>query len=82
MTFAEAVRALSRSERFRATVYAMNSLLLGKGIYTPEQFERLFCEHARNYRRCEVGPQSALLFLVTRVTDETSEFSTNFRKNW
>ena len=33
---------LSREERFRATVYAMNTLLVQKGIYAPEEFEFQF----------------------------------------
>jgi hypothetical protein len=38
---------LSRDERFRATVYSMNTLLVQKGIYSPEEFEfqfRLFAQ--------------------------------------
>lgn len=34
----------SRDERFMATVYAMNSLLIHKQIYTQEEFEALFVE--------------------------------------
>jgi len=30
---------LSPEERFRATVYAMNTLLVQKGICSPEEFE-------------------------------------------
>lgn len=41
----------SRDEQFRATVYAMNTLLLGRGFYTPEQFETLFCEHIEKEQR-------------------------------
>ena len=33
---------LSREDRFRATVYAMNTLLVQKGIYSPEEFEFQF----------------------------------------
>ena len=44
MTFDEAIEAVSREERFKATVYAINSLLIHKGIYTQEEFERLFIE--------------------------------------
>ncbi|MCL4524815.1 MAG: hypothetical protein M1453_08350 [Acidobacteria bacterium] len=51
MSFDEALEVLSRDERFRATVYAMNTLLIGKGIYSTEEFERLFCEHAQNVMR-------------------------------
>jgi hypothetical protein len=37
--FEQAMEALSRDERFKATVYAMNTLLVEKGIYAPEEFE-------------------------------------------
>ena len=48
MTFELALESLSRDERFKATVYAMNTLLQKKGIYTSAEFEQLFCEHAQN----------------------------------
>jgi hypothetical protein len=38
---------LSREERFRATVYSMNTLLLQKGIYSPEEFEFQFRQFAQ-----------------------------------
>lgn len=44
MSFDEAVDAASRDERFKATVYAMNTLLLQKGVYLKEEFESLFVE--------------------------------------
>ncbi len=44
MSFEEALQSASRDERFMATVYAMNSLLVAKGIYTAEEFERIFTE--------------------------------------
>jgi hypothetical protein len=44
MSFDEALQVASRDERFMATVYAMNTLLIHKGIYTQEEFERLFIE--------------------------------------
>jgi hypothetical protein len=44
MSFEEAIRVASRDERFMATVYAMNTLLIHKGIYTQEEFEHLFIE--------------------------------------
>jgi hypothetical protein len=37
---------LSRDDRFKATVYAMNTLLIHKGIYTQKEFEKLFVEWA------------------------------------
>jgi hypothetical protein len=44
MSFEEALAAASRDEGFKATVYAMNSLLIHKGIYTQEEFRTLFIE--------------------------------------
>ena len=44
MSFDEALKVASRDERFMATVYAMNSLLIQKGIYTTEEFESIFIE--------------------------------------
>jgi hypothetical protein len=42
ISFEEAMDKLSREDRFRATVYAMNTLLVQKGIYSPEEFEFQF----------------------------------------
>jgi hypothetical protein len=47
MSFEEALALASRDESFKATVYAMNTLLIGKGIYTREEFESLFVEWVR-----------------------------------
>lgn len=44
MSFEEALKIASREERFRATVYAMNTILIHKGIYTADEFERVFIE--------------------------------------
>jgi len=44
MSFEESLQMASRDERFMATVYAMNSLLIHKGIYTQQEFEQLFVE--------------------------------------
>jgi len=50
MSFEEALESLSRDERFKATVYAMNSLLIEKGVYTSQEFERMFTEWAEKQR--------------------------------
>lgn len=50
MSIEEALRTLGKEEAFRATVYAMNTLLIQKGVYSAEEFERLFCEHAINFK--------------------------------
>ena len=45
--YEEALDKLSREDRFRATVYAMNTLLVQKGIYSPEEFEFQFRQFAQ-----------------------------------
>jgi len=47
ISFEDAMDRLSREERFRATVYAMNTLLVQKGIYSPEEFELQFRQFAQ-----------------------------------
>jgi hypothetical protein len=47
ISFEEAMERLSREDRFRATIYAMNTLLVQKGIYSPEEFEFQFCQFAQ-----------------------------------
>ena len=49
MSFDEMVELASRDERFMATVYAMNTLLIHKGIYTRDEFEALFAEWMRKH---------------------------------
>jgi len=44
MSFEEALALASRDESFKATVYAMNTLLIHKGIYTQEEVQTLFVE--------------------------------------
>jgi hypothetical protein len=51
MSFEEAMEKLSREDRFRATVYAMNTLLVQKGIYSPEEFEFQFRQLAQKNLR-------------------------------
>jgi len=44
MSFEEAMQLAGRDDRFKATVYAMNTLLIHKGVYTAEEFQQLFSE--------------------------------------
>ena len=44
MSFEEALAVASRDEGFKATVYAMNTLLIRKGVYTQEEFQLFFVE--------------------------------------
>jgi len=41
----------SRDEGFKATVYAMNTLLIHKGVYTQEEFQALFIEWVEKEQR-------------------------------
>jgi hypothetical protein len=51
MSFEEALALASRDEGFKATVYAMNTLLIHKGIYTQEEFQGLFVEWVEKEQR-------------------------------
>jgi hypothetical protein len=46
LSFEQALDALSREERFMATVSAMSSLLIKKGIYSTAEFQEMFVEWA------------------------------------
>ena len=47
ISFEKAMKKLSRDDRFRATIYAMNTLLVHKGVYSPKEFEFQFRQFAR-----------------------------------
>lgn len=47
ISYQEAMNRLSRDDRFRATVYAMNTLLVQKGVYSPDEFEFQFRQFAQ-----------------------------------
>jgi len=51
MSFEDALALASRDEGFKATVYAMNTLLIHKGIYTQEEFQALFVEWVEKEQR-------------------------------
>ena len=51
MSYEEALNLASRDEAFKATIYAMNTLLIHRGIYTQEEFQRLFVEWVRKEDR-------------------------------
>jgi len=51
MSFEEALALASRDEGFKATVYAMNTLLIHRGIYTQEEFQALFVEWVEKEQR-------------------------------
>jgi hypothetical protein len=51
MSFEEAMRLASRDDAFKATIYAMNTLLIHRGIYTQQEFQELFTEWVRKEER-------------------------------
>jgi hypothetical protein len=62
MSFEEALSVATRDEAFKATIYAMNTLLIDKGIYTRGEFESLFVEwvdkEQRRSRRSKPSQES------------------------
>lgn len=44
----EVAHSLTREERFMATVAAMNTLLIQKGVYTQGEFDRIFAMWAES----------------------------------
>ena len=51
MTYEQATELASRDEAFMATVYAMNTLLISKGIYTKQEYRQLFIEWVEKEER-------------------------------
>ena len=51
MSFEEALTLASRDDGFKATVYAMNTLLIAKGLYTQEEFQARFVEWVEKEQR-------------------------------
>jgi len=59
MSFEEALALASRDEGFKATIYAMNTLLIHKGIYTQDEFQSLFVEWVEKEQRRK-APESRI----------------------
>jgi hypothetical protein len=51
INYEDALAQLTEEQRFRATVYAMNTLLLAKGIYTSQEFRFQFRQSAQRQLR-------------------------------
>jgi hypothetical protein len=49
--YEEAMEKLSEDEAFRATIYAMNTLLIQKGFYSAEEFRFQFRQSAQRQLR-------------------------------
>jgi hypothetical protein len=61
MSFEEALGVASRDEGFKATVYAMNTLLIRKGVYTQAEFQMFFVEWVEKELRRKESDGSPLL---------------------
>jgi hypothetical protein len=59
LSYEKPTRLASRYNTFRATVYAMNPLLVPEGTYPQGEFRKFFVERTRN-RTVEEGPRAAL----------------------
>jgi len=67
MSFEDALELLTRDESFKATLYAVKTLLIQKGIYTKNEFEDLFVEWAKKeLNRKKQGHQVDHSIPVTR----------------
>jgi len=60
MTYEDALELASRDEGFMATVYAMNTLLIHKGIYTQQEFQQLFVEWVQKEQRKKARTQKPI----------------------
>ena len=47
--YEDALDSLTDDERFKATVYAMNTLLIQKGLYSAEEFRFHFRQSAQKH---------------------------------
>jgi hypothetical protein len=61
MSFEEVLEISSRDDGFKATIYAMNTLLIHKGIYTREEFQDLFVEWVAKEQQMTNPRSSALI---------------------
>jgi hypothetical protein len=59
VSYEDALKNLSRDDRFKATIYAMNSLLIYKGIYTQQEFQKLFIEWTEKEQPNRSSPAAA-----------------------
>lgn len=59
MSFNEAMELANDNERFMATVYAMNTLLIRKGVYSRQEFRDLFTEWVDKEERKKTRSKAA-----------------------
>jgi len=70
MSFNEAIELASRDERFMATVYAMNTLLIHKGIYTQKEFEGLFVEWMNKDQRKKATARTLISYAASAAAQD------------
>jgi hypothetical protein len=58
MNYDEAVELATRDEGFKATIYAINTLLIQKGIYTKQEYRQLFVEWVEKEERKKARKQN------------------------
>ena len=51
INYYDALAQLTEEQRLRATVYAMNTLLIAKGVYTAQEFRFQFRQSAQKQMR-------------------------------
>jgi hypothetical protein len=73
MRFEEAIEVASRDEGFKASVYAMNTLLIQKGVYTQERVPVVFCGVDRKGTEAEAGVGRVCLTLRIVVRERCSQ---------
>jgi hypothetical protein len=61
MSFDEAIEVASRDESFKASVYAMNTLLIQKGVYTQAEFQVFFVEWVEKELKRKQGLDASTL---------------------
>ena len=65
--FEETCRSLDRDDRFRATVYAMNTLAIKKGLYSRDESEGGFIEWVEREQRKPIVDRERPQFILERV---------------
>ena len=85
MDFEQALELLSQDERFKATVSAMNTLLIQKGIYAQKEFEVYFCQWAESETKKRSGDLELHPFvqgLLKTLPAEGLEWPSEDRRKW
>lgn len=68
MSYEEATETASREEGFMATVYAMNTLLIQKGVYTQAEFRELFTEWVQKEEKKKARSEAPIAAATSRAS--------------